>query len=277
MTLLTIDKSQQIRSILRSVAAEHILPYRGGNIKSVVKEGDSIQTPADINAEEALTEKLRELFPKAQIVGEEGVSEDETRVDVLNSSGIVFVIDPIDGTREYANGGKRYNTMLSMRVNGETIASWIYFPENNQLYFSEKGKGIFKDNGPFVEKINIAAAPQTPSEVIIMNGGHYKDNNPQLASDGTATITLKNVFKRVVESNRVAGFDFLQLLQGTIHSIIYAQGKLSDILPWEGFLNEMGYVLSDLKGNPYDPTVPKNGVIVAPNRKIQSEIAAIIS
>lgn len=98
-------------------------------------------TDADEASEAFLEPALRSLIPGSLVVGEEAVSADSSILDRLASDGIVWLIDPLDGTANFASGVSPFAIMVALITNRHTVASWILDPMTGQLAISEKGSG----------------------------------------------------------------------------------------------------------------------------------------
>ena len=119
-------------------------------------------TDADRASEEFLEPALRSLIPGSLIVGEEAVSADPSVLDRLSSDGNVWLIDPLDGTSNFAQGRPPFALMVALIRQGSTVASWILDPVANQLAISEKGSGSWI-NG---EQVTVGEGSRELSDMI---------------------------------------------------------------------------------------------------------------
>jgi fructose-1,6-bisphosphatase/inositol monophosphatase family enzyme len=99
-------------------------------------------TEADVSAERVITDALLDRFDGAVVIGEEAVSENPALLDGWSrAEGPVFVVDPIDGTFNFASGVASFGVMLAVVEAGETVAGIIHDPVCKDWIMAEKGSG----------------------------------------------------------------------------------------------------------------------------------------
>ena len=105
----------EVGAIIREVAGQEVLP-RFQNLNDVEireKELGEIVTIADERAEAALDERLREIIPGSHVVGEEAAARDPSSMNVLEGSDPVWIIDPVDGTQNFADGNPCFAMIIA--------------------------------------------------------------------------------------------------------------------------------------------------------------------
>ena len=109
--------------LMRRVAADIVLPRFRNLAADEVEEkaADDMVTIADRLSEEALTAGLVTIDASARVVGEEAVAADATLLDGIDH-GRVWIVDPIDGTNNYASGKTPFGIMIALAENGEVLA-----------------------------------------------------------------------------------------------------------------------------------------------------------
>ncbi len=140
---------QAVHDLLREVSQKAILPHyqtlESGQIERKDTGGittvDDVVTVADHLAEELLAEGLARIIPGLPIVGEEAAHADPTVQNRL--AGDCWIVDPIDGTNNFANGRPPFGILLAMAAGGEAHAGWIYDPLSDRFCVAHKGKGAF--------------------------------------------------------------------------------------------------------------------------------------
>lgn len=154
-----LDDAQiaRVAEIIREVSATEILPRFGrlGDGEIVEKGPGDLVTVADKASEQALSERLTDLLPGSRVVGEEAVFADEAVLEALDGPDPVWIIDPIDGTENYANANARFTVLVALAHGGELHASWIYEPYFDQMAHAIRGAGAYR-NG---ERLRVAEAP----------------------------------------------------------------------------------------------------------------------
>lgn len=132
-----------VSALIRDVAETEIMPlFRNlADHEILEKNKGDIVTAADIAAEKAMTPRLRALLPGSLVMGEESVHEDPDLMNHLQTEEYVWIIDPIDGTRNYARGDEGFCVIVALTKYGETEAGWIYQPTNGTIVVAEKGRG----------------------------------------------------------------------------------------------------------------------------------------
>ncbi len=155
---------------LEEVASEIILP-RFQNLQAddiETKTGpEDLVTIADREAEAALIQRLTDFWPGSIVIGEEGASAYPDLLASLDDKGVFWIVDPVDGTWNFAQGSERFATMVALVVQGETVMSWIYPPIIGDCAIAEKGAGAtFQDkrlkarSAVSFEKSNIDYSPR---------------------------------------------------------------------------------------------------------------------
>lgn len=106
------------------------------------KAADDVVTIADKEAELILAEGLAKLLPEAAIVGEEAAHADPALLNRLGDA-LCWIIDPIDGTNNYAAGKPPFGLMVALSQAGETVAGWILDPLTGRFAHAHRGAGAF--------------------------------------------------------------------------------------------------------------------------------------
>ena len=99
--------ARTVAGILREAARTEILPRFRGEIAQEIRQKSSsfdLVTDADEAAEAAIAAALRRAFPGCAVVGEEGSARDPASFDALSHAELAFVVDPIDGTKNFPPG-----------------------------------------------------------------------------------------------------------------------------------------------------------------------------
>lgn len=148
----------EIRDLMRFAAERSMLPrFRNLAEGEVEMKGtDDPVTIVDREVEAFLTEVLTRLAPGVAVVGEEAVHAEKTVLDHL--AGQCWIIDPLDGTANFAEGKEPFGIIVALADAGEAVAGWIYDPLKNRFCHARRGEGAYI-NG---ERIAARTTGQTP-------------------------------------------------------------------------------------------------------------------
>ncbi|WP_298194142.1 inositol monophosphatase family protein [Novosphingobium sp.] len=231
----------QIAALLRRVAAEAILPrYQTLAAHEVIaKAVNDMVTIADTEAEVLLAEGLAGILPEAAIVGEEAVHADPTLSARLDS-GLCWIIDPVDGTNNFAAGKPPFGIILALSDGGETQSGWIYDPLQDRLCIAHKGKGAFV-NG---ERVMARPTGETPPIAAIST----------VFLDPAARAAVQQriaPFYTLVDIPRCAAEQYPRLALGVNDISVFER-----TLPWDHaagvlFVNEAGGMAARPDGSAY--------------------------
>lgn len=106
---------------------------------------DDLVTVADLEAEIFLARELTALLPGSLALGEEAVYQDPTRKAMLDTDSPVWVIDPVDGTANFARGSTAFGIIVALVQHRHTVAGWIYDPPKQRLFAAEAGAGTWSE------------------------------------------------------------------------------------------------------------------------------------
>src|SRR5690348_17224973 len=136
--------------LLRSAARREIMPrFRrlgAGDVRQ--KSGPlDLVTEADEAAERMITAGLRQRFPRAAIVGEEAASAEPALLSLLADAELAFVVDPVDGTANFAAGLPLFGVMAAAVVHGEVVVAAIHDPICDDTALAIRGEGAWIETG----------------------------------------------------------------------------------------------------------------------------------
>ena len=217
------------------------------------KSAFDLVTEVDVNIERYLTEAILAEFPGDKIHAEELSSNQEI-------TGRTWVIDPIDGTCNFAHGIPIYGIQCCLFAGGEPRMAVIYLPCQGELYTAMEGKGCFL-NG---EQVTVDKAVTADTAVISIGDFTHK-------SDRLAALQYKAVgylYPRVSKLRMygAASVDYAFFVSGRLAATVFTTRNLWDIAPGILMSREAGAILMGLDGNPYDYS--KEGIMLATNEEI---------
>jgi fructose-1,6-bisphosphatase/inositol monophosphatase family enzyme len=150
---------QAVHALMREAAERAILPrYQKLATHEInAKAADDVVTIADHEAEAILTDGLARLQPEAAIVGEEAYFADPALQDRLGDA-LCWIVDPLDGTNNFAAGKPPFGIIVSLAEKGETIGGWILDVLSGRFCHTARGRGAFIDG----ERIQAQPSGKTP-------------------------------------------------------------------------------------------------------------------
>lgn len=255
-----------VQNILRHVAQEVVLPHYQNLQASDIEEkspGDLV-TVADKLSEEMLSEKLGLLIPESAIVGEEASAADSSVMDHL-ADNQAWIIDPIDGTGNFAAGKAPFGMIVALSEANETVAGWLYDPLADRMCYAAKGLGAFL-NG---QKLSVPDDPEGKPIAAIATGFMTSKQRDKLLAAAAGHY-------QIVDIPRCAAEQYPRLALGTNHISTFERS-----LPWDHaagilFLNEAGGKTARWNGNPYRPADRKTGLLGASSPKLWDEAAELL-
>ncbi len=149
---------QKALKFSRDTASEagKILMAKSSKRNRIVHKGRvDLVTDADLAAEKFIIKAIRQQFPKHSLFAEEGSSFD-------NESDFKWIIDPLDGTTNYAHNFPFYCVSIGLEYKGDMVAGTIYDPERNEMFYASKGYGAFL-NG---RKIHVSGENQLEKSLL---------------------------------------------------------------------------------------------------------------
>lgn len=190
-------------------------------------------TAADKQCERLIRQLIAEKFPEDLLLGEE-----EGGSDAPLKEGRRWIIDPIDGTYNYARAVPIFSTLLALEKNGEIILGVVYNPALDEMFWAEKGLGAFK-NG---KQIKV-------SEISELKDSQFNFGAP----NRIRKFGLWDGFTEIVERTaRQRGFGdyiaFAHVFEGKAEAHLEVGLKAWDLAPMKIIVEEAGGQFSDLSG-----------------------------
>ncbi|CAG1015772.1 MAG: inositol monophosphatase [Rhizobiaceae bacterium] len=223
-------------------------------------------TEADVRAERLIAERLRRRWPGALIVGEEACSEDPARLAGLEEADLAFVVDPVDGTFNFASGVPLFGVMLAVVVAGETVAGLIHDPVGGDTLIGAAGAGSHILRGDRTRETVRVAEPVPFAEMTGSVSWQYfaEPQRSLLARNQTRTLAAFGY--------RCSAHEYRLLASGHAHFVVY-----NKLMPWDhlaGVLihSEAGGHTARIDGSRYRPSHLSGGLIAAPDRDSWAEI-----
>lgn len=214
-----------------------------------------VVTVADREAEEIIAAGLLELLPDSTVVGEEAVAADPALLERLADAGAVWLVDPVDGTANFAAGHGPFMMMVALLRGGATEAAWILDPTADRLATAERGRGAYLDG----VRVRADEAPRGGSGGL--RGAVMARFYPASLREGIRSRA--RALGEVLPGQHCAGREYPDIVAGAQDFAVFWR-----TLPWDHaagalFTEEAGGVVRRLDGSPYDPTDRRRRGLIA--------------
>ena len=241
--------------------ASEIVRFFNGTFTITNKEGvNNPVTEADHAAEKAIISVIKANFPDHYILSEEAG-------EIIQDSNYKWIIDPIDGTINFAHGIPLNCVSIGIEQNGKMILGAVYNPHLNEFFFAEKGNGATLN-----DKKIVVSNQQEAVHACLVTGFPYTYIN---SSNGPLEVFERFIRKGVpVRRLGSAAIDLCWVACGRFDG--FYEHKLEAWDSAAGFLmvEEAGGTVTDFDGNPFSPYQHR---ILATNGKIHAEMLNIIN
>jgi len=258
---------QPVSALIRDVAKTIVLPhFRALSAEQIIEKGPGdLVTVADRMSEERLTAELKQILPGSRVVGEEACAADPNVAEGIDE-GTVWIVDPIDGTGNYAAGRSPFAIMVALAEAGEVVAGWIYDPIADRMLHGALGAGAY---------VNDAAvqARETGQDVpVAALAPRYlpKEMRKEVADRTSGRVT-------VAEIPRCAGEQYPRVVSGENDFALFWRANPWDHAPGSVFLTEAGGKIARFDGSPYRIGDKRAGLIIAASPDMWDRAAALIA
>src|SRR5690242_4570015 len=146
---MAYEKELEFARLTAEAAGENARRIRAGGITAETKADASPVTIADKENERLIREAIERGFPEDGILGEEGSSK-------AGTSGRRWIIDPIDGTRDFVRGNRFWCVLLALEEADESLVGVAHFPMLGETYWASRGGGAYR-NGERLHASKVAA------------------------------------------------------------------------------------------------------------------------
>lgn len=250
--------------------ASNIASANFGKVSGSTKPEDNNQvlTATDIEIGELLVARVKVQYPDWNIIDEEAGVID-------NGSAYTWVIDPIDGTSNFANGVHTYGSMIGLLKYSTPVAGGIALPYFNELYVAEKGKGAFCNEQPVR-----VTEETTLLKCLVAYGIDGHQENPSLTTEESHTLAQIILgIRNLRTSNSV--YDAALVAKGKYGACLNRTSKIWDNVAQQIVIEEAGGIYTDFFGEPIDYSNPikranDNFTLCAAAPKLHAQLQTII-
>lgn len=230
------------------------------------KDDESPVTKADLSAQEVISEELKE-FGYPMLSEEQADNKDRLKQDK------VWIVDPLDGTKDFLQQTGDFTIMIALAVESEIKLGAVYAPETNTLYFAQRDEGAYVEKGEGSSTpISVSSKEEPKNMKMLVSRNHLLEAEQRTAEKlGVGELVICGS----------AGLKTCKIAEGKAHMYINSSDKTDewDIAAGEVILTEAGGKLTDIKGNEFEynkkDTKNRNGYL-ASNGLIHQEILEVL-
>jgi len=252
---ITEELSDAVLTAMTSAATAEIMPrwrsLSADEIRTKAHEWDLV-TDADVEAEKLLTVALRDILD-VTVVGEEATAANPALLDEVGTGEPCWVVDPVDGTRNFVQGKETFACMIALIDGGRTQAAWITYPTNGSEIHAARGVGAFLDGDR-----QMVPAPPHPDTLRGAVSAVYTGKG---ADD--ALLDRAGVLGPASPIRFCAGWDYLDIVTGLTDYTSFTRTLPWDHAPGALIAEEAGLRSARFDGSEYLPGDGRSGILTA--------------
>lgn len=264
------DVRGRVRQLLRTTAATAILPRFGQLRQTEIteKKPGELVTIADRQSEQILTEGLLGLLANSRVIGEEASEADPHLLDGADK-GLVWLVDPLDGTANFAAGRGPFGVIVALAADGEIVSGWLYDPMADRICFAAKDRGAwmeFGNSNPEPLRVKPPSGRPVASLATQFMPPHVRDGVERRAAE---TLELQAI-------PRCAAEHYPRLCLGKNDVALFQR-----TLPWDHaagalLLTEAGGCVRRWNGQPYQFHDKEVGILAATSNALWDDAADLL-
>jgi len=236
--------------------------------KSAVKNGNELVTDADTQCQRIIIEGIKESYSDHGFLAEEGTGGGIFKQSPRGSDELWWVIDPIDGTNNFAKRIPLFATSIAVMHKGEPVVGVIFLPATDSMFTAVKAQEA-QLNG---RRITVSAEKLTDFSCVGLYS-HFKKPTPDWACRLLQRTKARNLGTTAVQLSYVAN--------GSLVGTIAGSQKLWDIAAGALIVESAGGIVSDWNGEkvfPVDLDAYEGGqlAVLAANKKAQPELLELL-
>jgi fructose-1,6-bisphosphatase/inositol monophosphatase family enzyme len=258
-----IAELRKVAELLRDAARAEIMPRFRNLAEGAVKMKTGpldLVTEADEAAELLITARLRREFPGCVVIGEEAASANPALLQDLAGAELAFVVDPVDGTANFAAGLALFGVMAAVFRHGEIVGAVIHDPIGDDHALALRGEGAWIETPDGKRRDLRVAAPVPAAQMSGNVSWRFMPEQQRFA------VAARLPRLAACWDYRCSAHAYRMTAAGHGHFLFYYR-----LYPWDhapGWLlhREAGGYSARFDGKPYDPTDVYSGLICAPDR-----------
>ncbi|MDQ0717325.1 fructose-1,6-bisphosphatase/inositol monophosphatase family enzyme [Streptomyces luteogriseus] len=238
------EHTSDVEEAIRKAAATEIMPrWRQLAAHEVDQKSGphDLVTDADRMAELYLTEALAALLPGSVVVGEEAVHANPASYEAIRGDAPVWIVDPVDGTRQFVRGEAGFCTLVALAHRGTLLASWTYAPARDRLATAQRGKGALLDG----ERL-FAGVPEPGRDLRVATS--HPDYTTDEEKHALLGLRADGVAPRPCGS---AGLEYLAIARGESDAVAFSWEAAWDHAAGLLLVEEAGGAHLTLAGEPF--------------------------
>ena len=262
-----LEYELEIARKLAREAGHLLMEYYRGETTVEWKGDDDPVTAADHAANQLLVERLAGAFPNDGILSEE-LPDDGSRL----THERVWMIDPMDGTKQFVDRVDEFSVQIGLTIGGEPRLGIVYHAARDRMFFAAAGAGAYVEEKWSTRRLQVHPESDPAAMIAAMSRSH---------SSPVVSVILERLgVSRLLQSGSV-GLKMGLLAEGAAHLYLHPAQKtnLWDTCGPEAILREAGGVVTDVNGDPLrytDATVRNLRGIVASNGVMHGRIISIL-
>jgi len=249
----------EVATLVVNVAREELLP-RFRHVSFSRKADDSLLTEADVAMQQCLAREFSQHWPHLAFLGEEMPEEQQQRILANDAQG-VWIVDPLDGTRNFASGLPFFSVSVALLLKGEIVLGVVYDPVRDECFTAVKGKGAQCNGIPLPRVVLPHELRQTITLI------DFKRLAPPLA----ARLVTERPFSSQRSFGSVA-IDWCWMAAGRCHTYLHGAQRLWDYAAGILIFAEAGGTAVTLQGEPvFNGTLAPRSAVAALDKKLLRE------
>jgi fructose-1,6-bisphosphatase/inositol monophosphatase family enzyme len=252
-----------LADLLRAAGQAEVMPrFRNLGPRAIRQKSGPLDlvTEADEAAEAAIETGLRARFPGCVVIGEEAAAADPSLLRLLRGAELAFVVDPIDGTANFAAGLSLFGIMAAAIVRGAVVAAAIHDPVGDDTALALRGEGAWLETPDGRRAALSVARPVALREMVgIASWRYMPEPQRQRVCSNLPRLGASWDYRCAAHEYRLAA-------AGHCHFLLFNR-----LMPWDhapGWLlhQEAGGYAARFDGSAYDPGETAGGLICAPDQ-----------
>ena len=211
-----------------------------------LKPDRSEVSEVDEAAQRAVIDCIHAQRPDDGFLAEETLVEPEgRRRPPPENDRVCWVIDPLDGTRNYIRGIPLYTCSVGAMLHGFPIAGAIYMPPHDRLFSASRAEGFFEDGRPIARRSRSPAPGRSPKPIVAIPSSFSGDTEKALLNAWLGRVVVRNL--------GVASLHLALVAAGPFDAALMSDARLWDIAAGAVLIDVIGGTMTTLAGQPMFP------------------------